>query len=139
MIKINKLRLRNLDNWFNYTVIVVVIAYADIKGAKARSRNSDAYQEEMKSWRDNFHRNNYTENITSTMTNLNRATESNTWKLTTVCLPYVKGRAEQIQKILRRIFTNSAIFRKYLFRPIIVFIPSHTIVVKYTKTKHAAH
>ena len=39
----------------------------------------------------NLHRNNYPEHITLAPRNLDRRIENNTRKLTTVCLPYVKG------------------------------------------------
>ena len=47
--------------------------------------------------------------------------EDNTRKLTTVCLPYVKGLAERIQKIcspydIRTVFTSGSTLRRYLFR-----------------------
>ena len=47
--------------------------------------------------------------------------EDNTRKLTTVCLPYVKGLAERIQKIcspydIRTEFTSGSTLRRYLFR-----------------------
>ena len=43
------------------------------------------------------------------------------WKLTTVCLPYVKGLAERIQRIcspydIGTIFTSGSSLRRYLFR-----------------------
>ena len=44
----------------------------------------------------NLHRNNYPEPITSAPRNLDRRIHDNTRKLTTVCLPYVKGQAERI-------------------------------------------
>ena len=47
--------------------------------------------------------------------------EDNTRKLNTVCLPYVKGLAERIQKIcspydIRTVFTSCSTLRRYLFR-----------------------
>ena len=67
--------------------------------AKSISSDTDVYQEEMISLRHNLHRNTYPERITSATRNLDRRIEDNTRKLTTVCLPYVKGLAERIQKI----------------------------------------
>ena len=67
--------------------------------AKTISTNTDAYQEEMISLTHNLHHNNYPERITSAPRNLDWRLEDNTWKLTMVCLPYVKGLAERIQKI----------------------------------------
>ena len=66
--------------------------------AKAINSDSDAYQEGMKSFRDNLHHN-YPESITSAPRNLDERTENNTPKLIAVCLHYVKGLAEKIQKI----------------------------------------
>ena len=43
--------------------------------------------------------NNYPENITSATINLDHKTEEDSRKLTTVCLTYVSGLAEKIQKI----------------------------------------
>ena len=63
---------------------------------KIISSDTDACQEEMISLRHNLHCNNYPECITSAPRNLNRRIEDNTRKLTTVCLPYVKGLAERI-------------------------------------------
>ena len=64
--------------------------------AKTISSDTDAYQEKMISLRHNLHRNNYPERITSDTRNLGWRMEDNTRKLTTVCLPYVKGLAERI-------------------------------------------
>ena len=45
--------------------------------------------------------------------------EDNTRKLTTICLPYIKGLAERIQKIcpydIRTVFTSGSTLRRYLF------------------------
>ena len=75
----------------------------------------------MISLRHNLHRNNYPERIRSAPRNLDWRIEDNTRKLTTVCLPYVKGLAERIQKIcspydIWTIFTNGSILQRYLFR-----------------------
>ena len=74
----------------------------------------------MISLRYNLHRNNYPEHITLAPRNLHRRIEDSTWKLTTVCLPYVKGLAERIQKIcspydIRSVFTSGSTLKKYLF------------------------
>ena len=66
--------------------------------SKNISSDTDAYQEEMISLKHNLDRNNYPERITSAPRNLDRKIEDNTRKLTTVCLPYVKGLAERTQK-----------------------------------------
>ena len=71
--------------------------------------------------RHNFHRNNYPERITSALRNLDRRIKDNTRKLTTVCLPYVKGLAERIQKIyspydIRTGFPSGSTLRRYLFQ-----------------------
>ena len=89
--------------------------------AKAIRSNTDAYQEEMISLRHNLHCNKYPECITSAPRNLDRRIEDNTQKLTTVCLPYIKGLAERIQKIcspydIRTVFTSGSILRRYLIR-----------------------
>ena len=88
--------------------------------AKTICSNTDAYQEEMISLRHNLHHN-YLERITSVPRNLDRRIEDNTWKLTTLCLPYVKGLTERIQKIcgpydIRTVFTSGSTLRRYLFR-----------------------
>ena len=88
--------------------------------AKTISSDMDAYQEEMISLRLNLHHNNYPERITSSPSNLDRRIEDETWKLTTVCLPYVKCQAERIQRIcspydIRTIFTSGSTLRRYLF------------------------
>ena len=59
--------------------------------AKAISSNTDAYQEEMISLRHNLHCNNYPESITSAPRNLDSTIKNDTWKLSTVCLPYIEG------------------------------------------------
>ena len=71
--------------------------------------------------RDNLHRNNYSERITSAPINLDWRMEENTRKLTTVCLPYVKGLAGRIQKIcspydIRALFASGSTLRRYLLR-----------------------
>ena len=88
---------------------------------KTISSDTDAYQEEMISLGHNIHRNNYPERITSAPRNLDWRMEDNTRKLTTVCLPYIKGLAERIQKIrspydIRTVFTSGSTLRRYLFR-----------------------
>ena len=89
--------------------------------AKTISSDTDAFQEERICLRHNLHRNNYPERITLTPRNLNRRIEDNTRKFTTVCLPYVKGLAEWIQKVyssydVRIVFTSGSTLRRYLFR-----------------------
>ena len=89
--------------------------------AKTISRDIDAYQEEMISFRYNLHHNNYRERITSAPRNLGRRIEENTPKLTILCLLYVKEIAERIQKIgspydIRTIFTSGSTLRRNLFR-----------------------
>ena len=72
----------------------------------------------MKKWlRHSLHRIYYT----AARRNLDRTKENNTRKLTTACLPYVKGLAEKIQKIcctydIRIIFTSGSTLWRYLFR-----------------------
>ena len=85
--------------------------------AKTISSDTDAYQEEMISLRHNLHRNNNLERITSFPRNLERRMEDNTQKLTTVCLSYVNGLAERIQKIcspyyIRTVFTSGSTLRR---------------------------
>ena len=75
----------------------------------------------MMSLRHNLHRNNYPQRITSATRNLDRRTEDNTQKLTTVYLLYVKGLTERIQKNccpydIRTVFTSGSTLRRYLFR-----------------------
>ena len=75
----------------------------------------------MTSLRHNLHRNNYLERITLAPRNLDRRIEDNNRKLTTVCLSYVKGLSERIQKIrnpydIRTVFTSGSTLRRYLFR-----------------------
>ena len=89
--------------------------------AKTISSDTDAYQEEMISLRHNLHLNNYPESITSAPRNLDWRMEDNTRKLTTVCLPYLKGLAERIKKIcspydIRTVFISGSNLRGYLFR-----------------------
>ena len=68
-----------------------------------------------------MHRNNNLERISSAPRNLDRRIGDNARKLTTVCLLYVKGLAERIQKIcspydIRTVFTSGSTLRRYLFR-----------------------
>ena len=60
--------------------------------------------------------------------NLDWRIENDAWKLTTICLPYVKGLAERIQRIcstydITIIFTSGSTLWRYLFcvKPIIEF------------------
>ena len=94
------------------------IVYCLQHQAKTISSDTDAYQEEMISLRYNLHHNNYPEHITSAQRNLDRRIEDNTQKLITVCLLYVKGLAERIQKIcspydIRTVFTSGSTLRRY--------------------------
>ena len=68
----------------------------------------------------NLYCNNYPRRITLAPRNLDRGIEDETRKLTTVCLLYVKGLAERIQRIcspydIRTIFTSGSILQRYLF------------------------
>ena len=61
------------------------------------------------------------ESITLVPRSLDRRIEDNTWKLTTVCLPYVKGLAERIEKIygtydIGTVFTSDLTLWRYLFQ-----------------------
>ena len=74
----------------------------------------------MISLRHNLHHNNNLGYIISAPRNLDRRIEDNTRKLATVCLPYVKGLAERLQKIcspydIRTIFTSGSTLWRYLF------------------------
>ena len=110
----------NFNSHHPYTVKKGIVRYLQHR-AKTISSDTDAYQEEMISLRHNLNCNNYPEHITSTPRNLDRRMEDNTRKLTTVCLPYVKGLAKRIQKIcspydIRTVFTSGSTLRRYLFR-----------------------
>ena len=119
--------------------------------AKTISSDTDAYQEEMISVRHNLHRNNYPESITLAPRNLDRRMEDNTWKLTMVCLPYVKGLAERIKKICSTLWQYSQVVQlsggissgsnhqRNSTWPRTVFTPSLAVVVKYTKVRLVAH
>ena len=110
----------NFNSHHPYTVKKEIVRCLQHR-AKTISSDTDAYQEEMISLRHNLHRNNYPERITSAPKNLDRRVEDNTRKLTTVCMPYVKGLTERIQKIcspydIRTVFTSGSTLRSYLFR-----------------------
>ena len=117
--------------------------------AKTISSHTDTYQEEIISLRHNIHRNNYSEHITSAPRNLDRRIEDNTRKLTTVCLSYVKGSKPKGSKKyvvhMTSVVQNSggissgSSHQWNSTRPRIVFTPSLTIVVKYTKVRQVAH
>ena len=127
----------NIDNGYSYIFITVLAIYNQFqlpsskkKGIvrclqyqlKAISSDADAYQEEMISLRHNFHHNNYyPESIISALRKLDRRIEDDTRNLTTVCMTYVKGLAEKIQKIcspydIRTIFTSGSTLRRYLLK-----------------------
>ena len=111
----------NFNSHHSYTVKKGIVRCLQHR-AKTISSDTDASQEEMISLRHNLHRNNYPERITSAPRNLDRRIEDSIRKLTTVCLYYVKGLAERIQKIcspydIRTVFTiYVSTLRKYLFR-----------------------
>ena len=110
----------NFNSYYPYTVKKGIVRGLQ-QWAKTINSNTDAYQEEIISLRHNLHHNNYPEHITSASRNLDRGIEDNSWKLTTVCLPYVKRLVERIQKIcspydIRTIFTNGSTLWMYLFR-----------------------
>ena len=109
----------NLNSHHPYTVKKGIVRCLQHR-AKTISSDIDEYQEEMISLRHNLHRNNYLERKTSAPRNLDRI-EDNTRKLTTVCLPYVKGLAERIQNIcspydIRAVFKSGSTLRRHLFR-----------------------
>ena len=110
----------NFNSHHLYNVKKIIVCCLQYR-AKAISSYTDVYQEEIISLRHNLHRSNYTERITSAPRNLDRRIEDDTRKLTTVCLPYVKGLAERIQKLcspcdIRTISTGGLTHRRYLFR-----------------------
>ena len=110
----------NFNSHHRYTVKKGIVGRLKRRAKTIRS-DTDAYQEEMVSLRHNLHRNNYPDRITSATRNLYRRTEDNIHKLTTVCLPYVKGLAERTQKICRRydirtVFTSGSTLWRYVFR-----------------------
>ena len=110
----------NFNSHHPYTVKKGIVRCLQHR-AKTISSDTDAYQEKMISLRHNLHRNNYPERITSAPRNLDRRIEDNTQKLTSVCLPHVKGLAERIQKIcspydIRTVFTMGSTLRRYLIR-----------------------
>ena len=110
----------NFNSHHPYTVKKGIVRCLQHR-AKTISSDTDAYQE-MISLRHNLHRNNYPEHITSDPRNLERNIEENTRKLTTVCLPYVKGLAERILKICspydtRTVFTSGSTLRRYIKPP----------------------
>ena len=109
---------RNFNSHHPYTVKKGIVRCLKHR-AKTISRDSDAYQEEMISLRHKIHRNNYPVRITSAPRNIDTIPD-NTRQLTTVCLPYVKGLAETIQKMcspydIRTVFTSGSTLWRYLF------------------------
>ena len=110
----------NFNSHHPYTVKKGIVRCLQHR-AKPISSDTGAYQEEMISLRHNLHSNDYQERITSAPRNLDWRMGDNSRKLTTVCLPYVKGLAERIQKIcspydIRAVFTSGSTLRRYLFR-----------------------
>ena len=109
--------------------------------------NTDAYQEEMISLKHNLHRNNHPERIKSAPRNIDWRIVDNTRKLATVCMPYVKGLAERIQKIcspydIRTVFTSGSTLSSHQQNSTwsrTVFTPSLAVVVKYTNMRQVAH
>ena len=110
--------MANFNSHHPYTVKKGIVRCLQYR-AKTISSDTDAYQE-MINLRHNLHRNNYPERIKSAPRNLDRRIEDNTRKLTTVCLPYVRGLAKRTQKIcspydIRTIFTSGSTLQRYLF------------------------
>ena len=102
----------NFNSHHPYTVKKGIVRCLQHR-AKTISIDTDAYQEEIIILRHNLHCNNYPERITLAPRNLDRRIEDNTPKFTTVCVPYVKGLAERIQKIcspidIRTVFTSGS-------------------------------
>ena len=89
---------------------------------RAKAISSDeVYQKEMDSLKETLYQNNYPESITSATINLDHKTEEDTPKLTTVCLPYVRGLTEKIRKIwnpydIRMTFRSESTLRRHLLR-----------------------
>ena len=80
-----------INNLHRVRIQVIWVSKANLhQTVPAINSDSDAYQEEMNSLRENLHYNNYPESITLAPRNLDWMT-NNTWKLITVRLPYVKG------------------------------------------------
>ena len=86
---------------------------------RAKAISSD--EKEMDSLKETLHQNNYPESITSATINLDHKTEEDTRKLTTVCLPYARGLAENVQKIynpynIRTTFRSESTLRRHLLQ-----------------------
>ena len=110
----------NFSSHHPYTVTKGIVRCLQHR-AKTIGSDTDAYHADMISLRHNLHRNNYPKGIISAPRYLDRRIEDNTPKLTILCLPYVKGVAERIQKIcrpydIRTVFTSGSTLRRYLFR-----------------------
>ena len=110
----------NFNSYHPYTVKKGIVRCLQHR-ANTISSYTDAYEKEMISLRHNLYRYNYPKRMTSAPRNLDRRVEDNTLKLTMVCLPYVKGLAERIQKIcspydIRTVFTSGSTLQRYLFQ-----------------------
>ena len=73
----------------------------------------------MNSLKDNLHCNNNPQSIALAPRNLDQMTENNTRKFPPICLPYVKGLVEKIQKTcspydIKSIYRNGLTLQKYL-------------------------
>ena len=107
----------------------------------------------MISVRHKLHRNNYPQCITSAPRNLDRVIEDGTRNLTTVCLPYVKGLAERIQKNIVYMtlgqysqlaqlsggISSVSSHQQNSTKQRTVCTPSLAVVVQYTKMGNAAN
>ena len=89
--------------------------------AQTISSDSHTYHQEMTRLRNTLRRNNYPDSILSTR-KMNRVSEeSETQKPPTVCLPYIRGVSERIQKIcapynIRTVFKSESTLRRHLVR-----------------------
>ena len=119
--------------------------------AKAIDKDSNAYQEEIMSLRYNLHYNKYPENITLGPRNLDGMTEQ--YLKTHPSLYYVKGLAKKIQMTWNtwyedniqewHDFSSISLLSSSLQQSTtwlrIASTPSHAVVVKYIKGRHATH
>ena len=77
--------------------------------------DNESYQEEIKSLRDNLHRNNYTEIMTSALRNIDRWTENGTRKLTSVCLIYIERLSKKFERYAVHIVSRKYSQAAWLF------------------------
>lgn len=110
----------NFDSHHPYSVKHGIVRCLQHR-AQTISSDSHTYHQEMTRLKNTLRRNNYPDSILSTKGNNRVREENDSQKPPTVCLPYMRGVSEKIQKVcapynIRTVFKSESTLRRHLVR-----------------------